>query len=86
MKPCIECGDTKPLAYKAHYLVTAAIRDKRLFKQPCIFCGNNEKVHAHHRDYSKPLEVTWLCAKCHHRLHANFPEVSGHDSSEASRP
>jgi hypothetical protein len=32
----------------------------------------------------KPLAVIWLCAKCHHRLHANFPETDGHHSSEAS--
>ena len=29
------------------------------------FCGNT-KTEAHHKDYSKPLEITWLCG-CHHR-------------------
>lgn len=67
-----------PDAYKAHYLVGNAVRDHRLFKEPCLFCGG-EKVHAHHRDYTKPLEVIWLCPKCHHRLHANFPETAAHE-------
>lgn len=63
-----------PQAYKAHYAVTNAVRDGRLKREPCLFCGG-EKVHGHHRDYTKPLEVIWLCPKCHHRLHANFPET-----------
>jgi len=28
-----------------------------------------QKLHAHHPDYSKPLEVIWLCVPCHCRLH-----------------
>jgi len=67
-----------PHAYKAHYLVSNALRDGRLDREPCIFC-RAEKVHAHHRDYSKPLDVIWLCPKCHHRLHANFPETAAHE-------
>ena len=67
-------NEANPLAYKAHYAVTNAVRDGRLKREPCLFCGA-EKVHAHHRDYSKPLDVLWLCPKCHHRLHANFPET-----------
>jgi ssDNA-binding Zn-finger/Zn-ribbon topoisomerase 1 len=67
-----------PVAYKAHSAVSNAVRDGRLFKEPCLFCGG-EKVHAHHRDYRKPLDVIWLCPKCHHRLHANFPETSAHE-------
>lgn len=63
-------------AYRAHYLVGNAVRDGRLKKSPCLFCSALY-VHAHHRDYSKPLEVIWLCPKCHHRLHANFPETEG---------
>lgn len=65
-----------PLGYQAQSAVSNAIRDGRLIRQPCLFCGR-EDVHAHHRDYSKPLEVIWLCPKCHHRLHAAFPEAEG---------
>jgi hypothetical protein len=31
----------------------------------CTFCGVKCKPHAHHDDYSKPLEVIWLCSPCH---------------------
>lgn len=66
-----------PDAYKAHTAVSNAVRDGKLKKQPCAICGT-DKVHAHHQDYAKPLEVKWLCAKCHHRVHATFPELGGH--------
>ena len=62
--------------YKAHTAVSNALRDGRLLKEACLFCSADE-VHAHHRDYAKPLDVIWLCPKCHHRLHANFPETEG---------
>lgn len=65
-----------PDAYRAHTAVGNAVRDGRLKKLPCEFCAA-ENVHAHHKDYSKPLDVIWLCAKCHNRLHANFPELEG---------
>ena len=65
-----------PDAYKAQTAVSNAVRDGRLTKMPCEICGE-AKVHAHHKDYSKPLVVVWLCARCHHRLHALFPEFEG---------
>ena len=67
-----------PEAYRAHNAVNNAIRDGRLKKEPCLFC-NEERVHGHHRDYSKPLDVIWLCPRCHQRLHANFPETAAHE-------
>ncbi len=35
----------------------------------CAFCGEHA-TQMHHEDYSKPLEVTWLCKQCHQSLHA----------------
>jgi ribosomal protein S27AE len=50
-----------------HDVVYQAIRRGELVRQPCEVCGAT-KVHAHHDDYSKPLDVRWLCSR-HHRLH-----------------
>lgn len=67
-----------PVAYRAQNAVNNAIRDGKLMKGPCCICGTPENVHAHHTDYSRPLDVKWLCAGCHHRIHANFPQLGGH--------
>ena len=73
-------NEKNPEAYRAHYLLTNAVRDGRIEREPCLFC-RAEKVHAHHRDYAKPLGVIWLCPKCHHRLHAYFPETEGENKT-----
>jgi ribosome-binding protein aMBF1 (putative translation factor) len=57
-----------PEKYKARTAVGNAIRDKRLTKKPCMVCGSIKST-AHHEDYSKPLEVKWLCHLHHIRLH-----------------
>lgn len=54
----------------AHKIATKAIRQGRLVRQPCIICGDPESD-GHHEDYSKPLEVIWLCRGHHIRLHRN---------------
>jgi hypothetical protein len=64
-----------PEAYRAHNAANNAIRDGKLERQPCQMCGSQENVHKHHRNYSRPLDVIFLCARCHHRLHAIFPEM-----------
>lgn len=48
--------------------VRVALRNRTLVKNNCEYCGES-KVQAHHHDYSKPLEVIWLCQKCHSDLH-----------------
>lgn len=55
---------------RAHTAVRRAILAGKLERQPCAFCGTVEPVEAHHHDYTKPLEVTWLCVPCHRRFHA----------------
>lgn len=58
-----------PNKYRAHNIVNNAVRDGKLFKEPCEVCGYTESVHAHHDDYLKPLNVRWLCAAHHRQWH-----------------
>jgi hypothetical protein len=55
-----------PEKEKAHRIVYYAIKSGKLASQLC-FCGN--KAQAHHDDYSKPLEIKWLCQKHHDQRH-----------------
>jgi deoxycytidylate deaminase len=57
-----------PHVRKAHVILGNAVRDKRVVKQPCEVCGSTI-VQAHHDDYSKPLEVRWLCVPHHNEHH-----------------
>lgn len=47
----------------------ALVNKTRLEKQPCQNCKSTKNIHAHHPDYSKPLDVVWLCAQCHKLEH-----------------
>lgn len=58
-----------PNKYKAHVMVNNAVRDGKLFSEPCEICGNVKSV-AHHDDYLKPLNVRWLCCAHHSQWHA----------------
>jgi len=35
----------------------------------CQKCGEEKKLDAHHSDYDKPLDVIWLCRRCHMERH-----------------
>ena len=50
--------------HSARNAVTRAVRAGDLVRQPCRRCGAPKAV-ARHEDFSKPLDVTWLCYKCH---------------------
>jgi hypothetical protein len=56
------------LRHIARWLVSRAIKSGKLTRLPCEICGNPE-VHGHHEDYSKPLDVRWLCPKHHYEHH-----------------
>lgn len=49
---------------KAHQLA-----QKVQAKPECEHCGSTGKLHKHHPDYSKPLEVITLCIPCHEIVH-----------------
>jgi hypothetical protein len=41
------------------------VKRGRIVKAGCAICGSTDKVEGHHNDYSKPLDVVWLC-RGHH--------------------
>lgn len=53
-----------PERARAHSRVAYALKTGRLVRKPCEVCGA-VKVHAHHDDYSRPLDVRWLCPLHH---------------------
>jgi len=60
-----------PVKMNAHSAVHYAVRVGNLVRpDACERCGVIPKrLEAHHHDYSKYLEVEWLCTPCHHNLH-----------------
>src|ERR1039457_1485254 len=63
-----------PDKVRAHNVVKYAIRDGELtIPERCSRCNaldvpqrdGRRSLHAHHKDYAKPLDVEWLCSFCH---------------------
>jgi len=59
------------------YLNTYVRRGKVERPAECFTCRTAGPVEGHHHDYSKPLEVTWLCRSCHQEEHKKSPGVTG---------
>ena len=64
---------------KTQNILESAIRKGIVVRKThCELCGESgvfkdgrTKIQAHHFDYNKPLDVMWLCQKCHHEWHKN---------------
>lgn len=56
-----------PEKHKATTKIHNALRDGKIIKpNKCSKCGlKTSYLEAHHEDYSKPLNVQWLCLSCH---------------------
>jgi hypothetical protein len=52
----------------AHKAVQTAVARGKMLRGACEICGAQDS-HAHHEDYSKPLEVRWLCKSHHEQMH-----------------
>jgi len=71
-------SDLKPdakLKANARAYANEYMRRGKLVKKPCEQCGNPDSQ-KHHEDYNKPLEVIWLCRKCHLEKHSKRLEIS----------
>lgn len=56
----------------AKMAVANAVRRGKLKRAPCVICGKSEHVHAHHDNYSRRLDVVWLCAFHHRERHISL--------------
>lgn len=55
--------------------VRRAVRSGRLVRPTsCERCGGGGPTEAAHRDYGRPLDVTWLCRPCHRSWDAAEPK------------
>jgi len=68
IKKICEWRNSNPEKVKAQQLLQYAVKKNVIQKEHCKVCGNNKTV-AHHVDYSRPLNVIWLCQQCHKNVH-----------------
>jgi hypothetical protein len=67
-RECVRIWDSKnPEKGKARRTARAAVLRGDLTRQvKCQKCGGSSKrIEGHHYDYSRPLDLIWLCHKCH---------------------
>ena len=64
--------EKNPEKYKAQTALNNAVRDGKVLKpSECHKCKSTLQIEGHHDDYSKPLDVDWMCSACHSRLHVD---------------
>ena len=59
-----------PTANRAHAILRRAVQSGKVLRPDnCPECNKiNCRIEGHHADYSKPLEVIWVCSGCHWKL------------------
>lgn len=68
---CREYRTENPEKVIAHSLVSRAVKSGKIVKKPCVVCGATSNLEAHHANYEKPLDVTWLCSLHHRHEHGH---------------
>lgn len=72
-KPLTE--DEKVIRKAARDILQRSIKQGRIKRLSCEKCGSSINVEAHHDDYTKPLEVIWLCREHHAEHHRLYPNL-----------
>jgi hypothetical protein len=73
-----ESAARNPEKARCRNIFGAAIRNKKIKRgTECQDCGaTGIRIHGHHEDYSKPLEVVWVCNACHGVRHRKWKDVA----------
>jgi len=65
--------EANPEKHAAHWKANQALSIGRIERRTeCERCGSTERVQKHHADYSRPLDVEWLCTRCHGLEHRRY--------------
>jgi ribosomal protein L34E len=66
-------SDEHPQAFDARLAVFRAVQAGRLvWAGTCELCGGNGRMHHHHQDYTRRLDVIPLCRACHRTVHGHL--------------
>jgi len=76
------------LIEEASYIIfKSALRAGKITKEPCSVCGSTYRIHGHHEDYYKPLDVIWFCPKHHAGYHKRLREIErANNDSQINSP
>lgn len=76
-----EYRENNPEKVTAHRKLNNEIKYGRIARpDECEECHSEVAVQAHHDDYSKPLDVRWLCPACHSAQHSSRSEAPNPES------
>jgi len=63
--------------FEANKLLAEALRNGEIKKPDnCQICNEIKPLDGHHADYDRPLEVVWVCRKCHMQIHKKLRQGS----------
>jgi hypothetical protein len=69
--------DGNPQKVWAQRALRSALKVGLITQMPCKVCGDPDSE-AHHGDYSKPMDVDWLCRLHHKAEHRRLKCEEGH--------
>lgn len=63
-------SENNPEKMRSKYKYRTAVKNGTLVRPVvCSECEEEARIEGHHEDYDKPLDVIWVCNKCHNKLH-----------------
>ena len=69
-----------------HYMAQKAEESGEIIRpELCETCKKRTFLVRHHRDYNKPLEITWLCGSCHRQEHCANKDLKNPDNKNLNR-
>lgn len=88
------CLEDKTKKKRVQHLVEKALKNGLLINpNKCEKCNVNNtfndgrtEIQAHHCDYDKPLNIVWLCQKCHHDWHKENKAINETDTEKTNEP